>query len=420
MAPRKVRTVAGATWLDAPATRAVFAALDGEGGRTRAVGGIVRDTLLGIEPPDIDMATEFPPEEVTARAEAAGIAAHPTGFEFGTVTLVHSGIPIEVTTLRSDIETDGRHAVVRFGTDWTEDAARRDFTINAIYAFADGTIFDPLGGVADCAARTVRFIGRPADRIAEDYLRILRFFRFFAVYGSGRPDPEGLKACARLKDGLKRLSAERVWAELKKLLGADDPSRALLWMRTASVLSEVLPESAKWGIDAVHPLIAADEAQGRAPDALLRLMAIIPPRAERVASVAERLRLANAERERLARWAASETPDAETDEGRFAELLYRGEAGGIADRLRLAASAARAAGETDKAGKFDRLIAAAETYRRPRFPIRGKDLVARGYAPGPELGHRLEELEEVWIESGFALGREELLARIGPASPSAR
>lgn len=420
MAQGRAPSIAGAKWLETPAARAIFAALDGEGGRTRAVGGIVRDTLLGLERADIDMATEFTPDEMTARAEAAGIAAHPTGIEFGTVTLVHSGVPIEVTTLRSDIETDGRHAVVRFGTDWEADAARRDFTINAIYAFADGTVYDPLGGAADCAARKVRFIGRPSDRIAEDYLRILRFFRFFAVYGSGRPDAEGLKACARLKGGLKRLSAERVWSELKKLLGADDPSRALLWMRTASVLSEVLPESEKWGIDAVHPLIAADKDLGRTPDALLRLMAIIPPRAERVASVSERLRLANAERERLERWSASETPDPQTDDRAVAELLYRGEAGGIADRLKLAASAARTTGEADKAAGFDRLLAAAETYRRPKFPVRGKDLVARGHAQGPELGRRLKELEEIWIESGFALARKELLERIGPASPRTR
>lgn len=420
MAARSGATVAGAKWLAAPATKAVFAALDGEGGRTRAVGGIVRDTLLGLEPPDIDMATEFTPDEVTARAEAAGIAAHPTGIEFGTLTLVHQGVPIEVTTLRSDIETDGRHAVVRFGTDWAADAERRDFTINAIYAFADGTIYDPLGGVADCEAATVRFIGRPADRIAEDYLRILRFFRFFAVYGAGRPDADGLKACAKMKEGLERLSAERVWAELKKLLGADDPSRALLWMRTASVLSEVLPESEKWGIDAVHPLIAADKTLGRPPDALLRLMAIIPPRAERVGSVVERLRLANVERERLEHWAASEAPDPAIDDQRLTELLYRGAPGGIADRLQLAASAAHAAGEAEAAAAFERLLAAARSYRRPQFPVRGKDLVARGHAPGAELGRRLKELEEIWIESGFALGRKELLEQIGPATPSAR
>ncbi|MEX0860899.1 MAG: CCA tRNA nucleotidyltransferase, partial [Cucumibacter sp.] len=336
-------TLAGAAWLKAPATRAVFKALDGKAGRTRAVGGIVRDTLLGIGRADIDMATEFKPKEVMARAEAAGLTAHPTGIAHGTITLVHQGNPIEVTTLRRDIETDGRRAVVRFGTDWADDAARRDFTMNAVYAFANGKLFDPLGGVEDCLARRVRFIGHPDDRIKEDYLRILRFFRFFAVYGDGRPDAEGLKACARLKAGLAQLSAERVWGELKKLLGAEDPSRALLWMRTAAVLGEVLPESEKWGIDSIHSLSATGHELGWPPDPLLRLMAIVPPRAERVASLAKRLKLAKAESKRLDTWAASELPPPGTNDEALMRLLYRGEPDGIADRLRLAIARARGA-----------------------------------------------------------------------------
>ena len=216
-----------------------------------------------------------------------------------------------MTTLRRDVETDGRHAIVHFTTDWREDAARRDFTMNALYCDATGEVLDPLGGLADLRAGRVRFIGEAEDRIREDYLRILRFFRFFAWYGSGRPDAEGLKACARLKSGIATLSAERVWAELKRLLSAPDPTRALLWMRTTEVLQKVLPES--WGIDAVHRLVAAERAEGWAPDPLLRLEAILPPHRARIDALAERLRLSRAESgaaPRLGRRAGDRSGDA--------------------------------------------------------------------------------------------------------------
>ena len=195
--------------------------------------------------------------------------------------------------LRADVETDGRRAKVSFGRDWKLDAERRDFTINALYAEADGTVVDLVGGIADIEARRLRFIGDAEARIREDYLRILRFFRFFAWYGDGRPDAEGLKACARLKEGLGQLSAERVWSELKKLLSAPDPSRALLWMRQAGVLTSVLPESEKWGIDAIHGLTKAEKDLGWTPDPLLRLEAIVPPDAARMKTLAERLRFSD-------------------------------------------------------------------------------------------------------------------------------
>src|SRR5690606_10002862 len=220
-----------------------------EGGEeARIAGGAVRNALFGEPVADVDIATTTPPQETVRRAEAAGFKAVPTGFEHGTVTVVAEGRPFEVTTLRADVETDGRRARVVFGRDWQADAERRDFTINALYAEADGTVVDLVGGLADIAARRLRFIGDAEARIREDYLRILRFFRFFAWYGEGRPDAEGLKACARLKGGLSGLSAERVWAETKKLLSAPDPSRALLWMRQTGVLAASLAESEKWGI----------------------------------------------------------------------------------------------------------------------------------------------------------------------------
>ena len=410
--------LADAPWLNSRAARAVFKVLDGKSGRTRAVGGIVRDSLLGIERADVDMATEFTPGEVIARAETAGIAAKPTGIEHGTVTLVHQGTPIEVTTLRADIETDGRHAVVRFGTDWAEDAARRDFTMNAIYAFSDGRLYDPLGGREDCLARRVRFIGDADQRIREDYLRILRFFRFFAVYGDGRPDAEGLKACTRLKPGLAHLSAERVWSELKKLLGATDPSRALLWMRTTGVLTEVLRESEKWGIDLIHPLVATERALKWAPDPLLRLAAIIPPVATRAEDLAMRLKFSNAERARLIAWAESAAPPAGIDAATFGRALYRGDPAGIADRLRLAIASARGAGKAIEARALRRLLTRALDYERPEFPLKGKDLVDKGLTPGPEIGRKLKRLEDAWVESGFTLGRKQLLAMAAaPARP---
>jgi tRNA nucleotidyltransferase/poly(A) polymerase len=299
-------SLAGEPWLEAPEVRAVFAALGGEERATRVVGGAVRNALLGQPVTDIDFATILVPAEVTARAEAAGLKTVPTGIDHGTVTLVVGGRPFEVTTLRADVETFGRRAVVRFTGDWAEDAKRRDFTINALYCDADGTIFDPLGAYADIASRRVRFIGSADERIREDYLRILRFFRFFAWYGVGRPDAAGLKAAARHKAGLALLSAERLWAELKKLLAAPDPSRALLWMRTTDILQRVLPES--WGIDAIHRLVAAEAAEGRAPDPLLRLEAIMPPHRARIDSLAGRLRLSRAEEARLLEWATDRLP----------------------------------------------------------------------------------------------------------------
>jgi poly(A) polymerase len=268
--------VAGEDWFLKPGLQRIFALLNADGGEARVVGGAVRNALMGMPVADIDMATTLPPQDVVERAQRAGIKAVPTGIEHGTVTLVLDGEGFEVTTLRRDVETDGRHAQVIFGTDWNEDAQRRDLTINALYADASGEVIDLVGGLADIETRNVRFIGDAGTRIAEDYLRVLRFFRFFAHYGSGRPDADGLRASARAKDKMSTLSAERVWSEMKKLLSATDPSRALLWMRQSGVLSQVLPETEKWGIDAIHGLVAAEQALGWTPDALVRLAAIVP------------------------------------------------------------------------------------------------------------------------------------------------
>jgi len=410
-------------WLADGDLQRLIAVLSEGGEKARIAGGAVRNALLGEAVADIDIATTTTPEETTRRVEAAGYRAVPTGAEHGTITVIAGHRPYEVTTLRADIETDGRRARVVFGRDWKADAERRDFTINGLYAEADGTVVDLVGGLADLEARRLRFIGDAGTRIREDYLRILRFFRFFAWYGDGRPDTEGLMASARLKEGLDRLSAERVWAELKKLLAAPDPSRALLWMRQSGVLTRVLPESERWGIDAVHGLVKAEKDLGWPADAMLRLEAIVPPDAERMAALADRLKLSKAESARLAEWSLAKAIAPDTTEGALARLLYRGDRQALADRLTLDLAAARARAVTHtedlvKAGGYARLLKFLDRWSKPAFPLRGADVLALGAKPGPQMGALLAHLELDWIESGFALDREELLSRaagrIGP------
>jgi tRNA nucleotidyltransferase/poly(A) polymerase len=410
-------TIAGRVdWLADADLQRLLSALSEDGEKARIAGGAVRNALLGEEVSDIDIAATTTPEETTRRAEKAGYRAVPTGAEHGTITVIAGHRPYEVTTLRADVETDGRRARVVFGRDWKADAERRDFTINGLFAEPDGTVVDLVGGLDDLAARRLRFIGNAETRIREDYLRILRFFRFFAWYGDGRPDSEGLKVSARLKEGLDRLSAERVWAELRKLLGAPDPSRALLWMRQAGVLSRVLPESERWGIDAVHGLVRAERDLGWPADAMLRLEAIVPPDAERMAALAERLKMSKAEAARLREWALAGPVAAETTEGALARLLYRGDRQGVADRLKLELAAARARAVNDpaelvKAGGYARLLGFLDRWTKPAFPLRGADVIPLGATPGPQMGALLAQLELDWIESGFVLDREALLER---------
>ncbi|MDX8530237.1 CCA tRNA nucleotidyltransferase [Mesorhizobium sp. VK25A] len=409
-----------AEWLAEKHLQKLLAALREGGEEARVAGGAVRNALIGQPVADIDIAATTVPEETIRRAEAAGFKTAPTGIEHGTITVIAGGKPYEVTTLRADVETDGRRAKVIFGRDWKADAERRDFTINALYAEADGTIVDLVGGIADIEARRLRFIGDAEARIREDYLRILRFFRFFAWYGEGRPDAEGLKACARLKDGLAQLSAERVWSELKKLLSAADPSRALLWMRQAGVLSTVLPESEKWGIDAIHGLVKAGKDLGWAADPMLRLEAIVPPDAVRMKTLGERLRLSNDDADRLRHWALTVAPDAKATETELAKKLYYGDRDGYLDRIRLALAAARTRAVEDnqammEAGGFSRLLNFTLRWQKPVFPIKGADLTALGASPGPKLGATLKNLEKEWVGSGFTLERGALMRRAAQA-----
>jgi poly(A) polymerase len=331
--------------------------------------------------------------------------------------LVIDGRGFEVTTLRRDVETDGRHAQVAFGTDWQEDAERRDLTINALYADQSGAVIDLVGGLADIERKNIRFIGDATKRIDEDYLRILRFFRFFAHYGSGRPDADGLRASAKAKTKLSTLSAERVWSETKKLLSAPDPSRALLWMRQSGVLTEILPETEKWGIDGIHPLVAAEAALGWTPDPLLRLAAIVPPDAERLTAMAKRLRFSNADAAKLAVWASAPAiPDEVTDVG-FDRLLYRNGVAGMVARVKLALSSARAAAEGDpmamrKSARLSVLLKRAEGYAKPVFPIAGADVLSAGVPAGKRVGEILKQIEDFWVERNFNPDRAALATRL--------
>jgi poly(A) polymerase len=407
-------SVAHEDWFRQEALGRIFALLNQDGEEVRVVGGAVRNSLMGLPVTDTDLATSWAPEQVVARAEQAGIRAVPTGIDHGTVTLVIDGRGFEITTLRHDAETDGRRAKVVFGSDWQIDAERRDFTINALYAGQDGSVIDLVGGLEDIASRTVRFIGDADARIAEDYLRVLRYFRFFAHYGAGRPDAAALKACARAREKLETLSSERVWKELKTLLKAADPGRALLWMRQSGVLSKVLPESEKWGIDSIGPLIATEAALDWEPDPMLRLMAMVPPDAERMRGLSARLKMSRAETDRLVKWAAAPVVAADAgDHGARPAALppWRGSA---VDRIRLSLVSARSRTETDpsaltEAAGHSRHLARALGWERPVFPVAGADLIARGMTPGPEMGAQLASLEERWVESNFTLDKAALL-----------
>ena len=357
-------------WLETPAVRAVLAALGP--GKARPVGGAVRDGLLGLPVSDVDIATPLEPLAVVAALRAAGLKAVPTGIAHGTVTAVADGQPIEVTTLRRDVATDGRHATVAFSTDWRDDAARRDFTINALSVDPETMeISDFFDGLSDLDQWRVRFIGVATTRIAEDHLRILRFFRFHARFGRGEPDAEGLAACAARANDLMALSRERIRGELGKLLVADDPVPVVGIMLAHGILAPVLPEIGD--IARLARLIAVEPA----PDWLRRLAALLPADAGVLDDVAVRLRLSNVERRRLVAMATPPSDDAST------EAYWDGRDTAIDRRL--------------LAGVIEPAL---DGWTRPRLPISGRDLIARGLPPGPEVSRRLGDFERAWVAGG--------------------
>ena len=382
-------SLADQPWLTSPATRAVITALEAAGGPgcVRFVGGCVRNALMGQAVNDIDLATRLLPEDAMAGLKAAGLKVVPTGLAHGTVTAVSGRRPYEITTLRRDVETDGRKAVVAFTDDWAEDAARRDFRLNALYADGEGVIFDPTGqGIEDARAGRIVFVGDPETRIREDYLRILRFFRFFAWYGRGAPAADGLAACAALAEGMDRLSAERVSKELLKLLAAPDPRPSLAAMRDAGVLAKVLPEAEPPAVFEVMTEISTDP--------VLRLSALLPAEPTAIETAARRLRLPNAMTSRLVA-AAGDDVGLNMTEAQARAVLYRVGRAAFSDRV------ARAEARAGQPEGGQRLLDLAEAWPIPRLPVGGKQVAAAGLEAGPETGRVLKAFEDGWIADDF-------------------
>lgn len=351
-------------------------------GQARYVGGAVRDTLLGIAVKDVDIATPLDPHEVMRRLKAHAIQVVPTGIDHGTVTAVLPQGPVEITTLRHDVSTDGRRATVAFARDWQDDAARRDFTINALYADPEtGAVFDYFGGLDDLAARRLRFIGDPHQRIREDHLRILRYFRFQARFGSQPADPEAENACTELAATLKGLSRERVGMEMMNLLGLPDPAPTVARMAELKVLPVVLPEADVPGLAA---LVAEETRQGVAPDALRRMAALLSPDVPLAEQAASRFRLSGAQKKRLALAAGRGQIPAATGENPRA-LAYRLGLTAALDRLLLTGQS----------------VAPLEGWNIPTFPLKGGQIVARGVKAGPEVARILQAVEARWVDEGF-------------------
>ena len=392
-------------WMEEAATRRLFAALTEAGIAARFVGGCVRDALIapGLDRPiaDIDLATPSRPEEVAAALDKAGIKAVPTGIAHGTVTAVVPPRHYEITTLRRDVETDGRHARVAFDADWAEDAARRDFTINAIYLDPDGTVHDPVGGLADLAARHVRFVGDPATRIAEDVLRVLRYYRFLARFGGGKGDPAARAACRAAVPLLPKLSAERVAQELTGLLGVANPIPALRMMAEDGVLAAILPEGTR--LDRLERLIASEPE----PDVLRRLAALVAVDAAGAAGLAERLRLSSAWRDRLVGLAPPWPLDPSGDTPAQRQALYRLGA----ERYRDLALLIAAEGGMDRT-RLDELLTLAEGWQPPSFPLAGRDATALGIPPGPRIGELLAAVRRWWEAGDFTADRKACLQRL--------
>ena len=394
----EARVLSNAPWLRSGPAARVLALLNGNGEEARVVGGAVRNALLNIPIGDIDIATTSMPDEVVRRAKAAGVKCVPTGIDHGTVTLVIEAHPFEVTTLREDTETYGRKAKVAFGRDWIRDAERRDFTINGLSVDAEGVVHDHVGGLADIAAKRVRFIGDANQRIAEDYLRILRFFRMHAAYGTGEPDRTGYLACIAGRAGLANLSAERVRMEMLKLVVAEEAAVAVQAMADAGLLLPIFGGVAYTGPFAA--MIAAERELGLAPSPVRRLAALTVAVTEDARRVAARLRLSNAEAKALDSMGHRWWRFAGKDEARARQLLYRLGEDPYRDRLMLAWARA---GDRSGAARWRELATLPQRWSAPRFPLRAADFISRGIAEGPALGHVLTLAEDAWLAADFPL-----------------
>jgi poly(A) polymerase len=399
------RVLDDAPWFKSGPTARVLALLNRDGEEARVVGGAVRNALLEIPIGDIDIATTALPAEVIRRAKAAGIKSVPTGIEHGTVTLVVNAQPFEVTTLREDIETFGRKAKVAFGRNWVRDAERRDFTINGLSVDAAGIVHDHVGGLDDIAAKRVRFIGDPGQRLAEDYLRILRFFRIHAAYGAGEPDRAGYLACIAARAGLASLSAERVRMEIMKLMVTEGAAGAVAAMSDGGLLLPIFGGIAYTGPFAA--MIAAERLLGFEPNPVRRLGALAVAVTEDARRLALRLRLTNAETRTLDsmghRWWRLDGMDEATARRR----LYRLGEERYRDRLMLAWARA---GTGADAALWRQLARLPERWRAPKFPLKAADFIARGMAEGPALGQALRLAEDAWLAANFPLDEPGLKA----------
>ncbi len=395
-----------AEWLTDADLVAVLAAL---GAGARIVGGAVRNHLMGEPVADIDIACAETPEKSQALLEAKGIRVVPTGIQHGTITAVMPTRQFEITTLRVDVKTDGRHADVAFTGDWTEDAKRRDFTVNALYADADGTVHDPLGtGLDDLTARRIRFIGDAATRIREDYLRVLRFFRFHAWYGKGEPDADGLKACAEARDGLRQLSGERVRDELLKIAAADQAGAAYRQLAATGILSVVLPEASR--LDRFENLVDIEANQLFTSDALLRLASMFDLDKDGAAALASRLKLSNKERARVTAMLTDQTKIvAYLSIREVRKALYLIGAECFKDRVMLGW-----AGDRPGHNNFQwrAMIAMADSWAKPEFPLTGQMIKQAGVPEGPEIGRVSREVEEWWIDADFTDDEFSIIERL--------
>ena len=382
----------------------VFDALEKAGGQGRIVGGAVRNAVLGEPVHDIDIATQLLPEQVIEAAKSSGLKAIETGIDHGTVTIVSENNSFEVTTLRRDVATDGRHATVAYTDDWARDAARRDFTLNSLYADRHGKVYDPLGGYGDLLARIIRFVGDPVSRISEDYLRILRYFRFFSQYGSETPDPEAMAACTSLRDGLNQLSRERIGQEMRKLLLANGAGHTAGLMNEAGV-SKVL-FGCDLDADLLSRVIAIDRANGLEADFHLRLAAGLPMDAERMG---ELLRLSRVDELTVAQLQDCLPPAPALRDNERRVVLYRT---GVSTWRKVVRLEWARTDESHDDARWLGLLQLADEWQLPTLPVTGADVVAAGIAPGPQVGEILVALEDWWIAGGFMATKEELLLRI--------
>ena len=390
----KLPSLARARWLTAPSLRRVFAAIRDAGGEARVAGGAIRNALMKIPVADVDLATTLSPEQVTAACSAAGLSVHPTGIDHGTVTVVSDHHPYEVTTLRHDIETDGRRAKVQYTDDWQADAMRRDFTMNALYCDERGKIYDFTNGCRDALRQRIIFVGDPSQRIVEDYLRILRFFRFHARFGKGLPDKDGLAACVRHRKSLDTLSAERIRQEMFKLMAAPAALPTLKLMHKTGILRHLLPYTEEWRVIGRLP-----------PDPMLRLAVL----AAEPLAMKDRWRLSNAEAKRIETVLAMMPPSPALRLNEQRAVLYHVGPEAWRDGVHLAWARSKAAMD-DKAWK--KLLRLPDRWAIPAMPVNGRDLIAEGVPAGPEMGAALQRLEDWWVACGFKPGKDELLKRV--------